>query len=126
MDEIRTLIQTKLSELTTIDCGEAIPDGMVENNQTYFGYELQEIWLGSDLNKNYTMEISLTGRLVRRKTMTENTTKIVDEALQELKEKLKELNFKYTYNDINTDNSFKKIYVKGIVHYNEINNEFVV
>lgn len=127
MDEIRTQIQSKLNELTDVICGEAIPDGMIENNQTYFGYELQEIYLNrSDFNKNYTMEISLTGRIVRRKTLTENTTQIVDLALEEIKEKLKELNFKYSYNDINTDNNFKKILVKANVRYNELNKEFIV
>lgn len=126
MDEIRTLIQSKLSEITSVDCGEAIPDGMVENNQTYFGYELNINYVSSDLSKNYTMEINITGRLVRRILMTENTTQIVDNALEEIKNKLKELNFKYSYNDINTDNSFRKILVKGFVRYNEINNQFIV
>lgn len=126
MEGIRTLVQSKLLEIPSLSCGEAIPDGMVENGETYFGYEIQEIHLNGDFNNNYTMEVSLTGRLVRRKTLTENTTQIVDTALENIKEKLKELNFKYTYNDINTDNNFKKIYVKATVRYNELNNEFIV
>lgn len=126
MEQIRTLIQSKLLEIPDLACGESIPDGMVEDGETYFGYELQEIHMGGDLNKNYTMEISLTGRLVRRKTLTENTTSIVDTALENIKIKLKELNFKYNYNDINTDDNFKKILVKANVRYNEINNEFIV
>ena len=63
---------------------------------------------------------------MRRKIPTENTTQIVDQALAEIKGKLKELNFKYTYNDINTDNNFKKVLVKANVRYNEINNQLIV
>lgn len=128
MEEIRNKIQAKLNEIPDLICGEAIPDGMVENGTTYFGYELMLNYVPqySDLNKNYTMEINLTGRIVRRKTSNENTLFIVDTALSNIKEKLKELNFKYSYNDINTDNNFKKILVKAYVRYNEINNELIV
>lgn len=120
------MIQAKLSQIEDLEVGVAIPDGMVEQGTTYFGYELQETYLGSDLGKHYTMEVSLTGRIVRRKNADENATQIVDTALENIKEKLKELNFKYTYNDINTDDNFKKILVKGLVRYNELNNEFIV
>ena len=128
MEEIRNKIQAKLNEIPNLICGEAIPDGMVENGTTYFGYELMLNCVPqySDLGKNYTMEINLTGRIVRRKTSNENTLSIVDTALSNIKEKLKELNFKYSYNDINTDTNFKKILVKAYVRYNEINNELIV
>lgn len=126
MEELRKLIQSKLTEIPLLSCGEAIPDGMVENGETYFGYELQEVYIDGDLGENYTMEVTLTGRLVRRKAMAENTTQIVDAALENIKEKLKELNFKYTYNDINTDSNFKKIYVKAHARYNQLNNQLIV
>lgn len=126
MEEIRKMIQARLSEIDNLEVGVAIPDGMVEQNTTYFGYELQEMYMGSDLGKNYTMEVSLTGRIVRRKNANENATEIVDAALENIKEKLKEMNFKYTYNDINTDDNFKKILVKALVRYNQLNNEFIV
>ena len=128
MEEIRNKIQAKLNEIPNLICGEAIPDGMVENGTTYFGYELMLNYVPqySDLDKYYTMEFNLTGRIVRRKTSNENTLSIVDTALSNIKEKLKELNFKYSYNDINTDNNFKKILVKAYVRYNEINNELIV
>lgn len=121
METIRNLIQAKLNEIEDVDSGVAIPDGMVKDGQTYFGYELQEIYLDSDLGNNYTMELSLTGRIVRRTSKKENTVKIVDNALEEIKAKLKELNFKYTYNDITLDDNFKKTLVKANVKYNELN-----
>ena len=126
MEQIREMIQEKLKEISDLEVGIAIPDGMVEEGTTYFGYELQEIYVGSDLGKNYTMEVSLTGRLVRRKSANENATAIVDAALENIKAKLKELNFKYTYNDINTDDNFRKILVKGTVRYNQLNDVFIV
>lgn len=126
METIRNLIQAKLNEIEDVDSGVAIPDGMVKDGQTYFGYELQEIYLDSDLGNNYTMELSLTGRIVRRTSKKENTVKIVDNALEEIKAKLKELNFKYTYNDITLDDNFKKTLVKANVKYNELNNTFIV
>lgn len=125
MEEIRIMIQEKLGEIENLSCGEAIPDGMVENGETYFGYELQETFVNGDLKRNYTMDISLTGRLVRRFQLNENTTEIVDTALENIKEKLKELNFTYSYNDINTDNNFKKIYIKANARYNELIKEIV-
>lgn len=126
METIRNLIQAKLNEIEDVDSGVAIPDGMVKDGQTYFGYELQETYLDSDLGSNYTMELSLTGRIVRRTSKKENTVKIVDNALEQIKAKLKELNFKYTYNDITLDDNFKKTLVKANVKYNELNNTFIV
>ena len=126
MDEIRVIIQSKLNEIKSIDAGVPVPDGMVEDGKTYFGYELQETYRGSDLSKNYTMQIDLTGRLVRKESTEENTLQIMDTALSDIKEKLKELNFKYSYNDISFQDGIRKILVKANVRYNEINNEFIV
>ncbi len=126
MDEIRKLIQSKLSELTSVECGVPIPDGMVEDGQTYFGYELQEEYRDSDLDRRYTMQIYLTGRLVRKESAEENTLQIMDLALEELKEKLKELNFKYSYNDISFQDGIRKILVKANVRYYEANKELII
>lgn len=126
MDGIRTLIQSKLSLLSSVNCGVPIPDGMVEEGETYFGYELQETWRGSDLDKRYTMEVSLTGRLVRKEKSTENTLQIMDQALESIKTALKELNLKYSYNDVSFQDGIRKILVKANGRYNEANNEFIV
>ena len=82
MEKIRELIQQELNKLD-FDCGIPIPDGMVTS--TYFGYELQEIYTSSDLNGSYKMEISLTGRLVRRNNIEEDTLKLLYEDLEKLK-----------------------------------------
>lgn len=127
MNDIRVLFQSHLSQIADIDCGPAKPDGLVELGKTYFGYELAENYRGSDFDKNYSMEISLSGRLVRKIDPTENSLQIIDEALEELKEKLKDLNVKYSYRDVSDyQDGFKKIVVTGTVKYNELNNKLIV
>ena len=37
---MRTLIQEKLNELKSVDSGEIISDDIIEDNITYFGYQL--------------------------------------------------------------------------------------
>lgn len=126
MKELRNLIQSKLNEISNVDSGVPIPDDVVENGKTYFGYELQEDNIGSDLEKNYTMQISITGRIVRKNIPDENTLEIIDDALDEIKKTLKGLNFKYSYRDITLENGIRKILVTGNAKYNEINKKIVV
>lgn len=126
MKEIRELIQSKLDKIENLESGVPIPDEIVEDGKTYFGYELQEDNAGSDLENNYTMEVSIIGRIVRKNNVTENTLEIIDEALKEIKKKLKELNFKYSYKDITLDNGIRKIQVSGSAKYNEINRKFII
>ena len=126
MDGIRTIVQSKLDLIDDVDCGVPIPDGMVENGQTYFGYEIQETYRGSDLNKRYIMQVDLTGRLVRKENSEENTLRIMDEALESIKEALKDMNFKYSYNDISFQDGIRKILVKANTRYSEENKTFIV
>lgn len=126
MKEIRELIQSKLDEIDNLESGVPIPDDIVEDGKTYFGYELQEDNAGSDLENNYTMQVSIIGRIVRKNNVTENTLEIIDETLKEIKKKLKELNFKYSYKDITLDNGIRKIQVSGSTKYNEINRKFII
>lgn len=122
MEKIRELIQQELNKLD-FECGIPIPDGMVTS--TYFGYELQEIYTSSDLNGSYKMEVSLTGRLVRRNNIEEDSLKLLYEDLEKLKQVLKNLNFKYSYNDINFDDNYRKIFVKANAFYYESNKELI-
>lgn len=124
MNDIRTYIQSKFNEISNVDCGVPIPDSIIEDGKTYFGYELQEDFNSSDCDKNYIMQISIIGRIVRKEDSTENTLLIVDEALSQIKAKLKEMNFKYSYKDITLD-EFRKIQVTGYVYYNELNKKLI-
>lgn len=126
MNGIREIIQSKLDEIENMECGVPIPDDIVEEGKTYFGYEIQEDYLNSDFDKNYTMQVNITGRIVRKNNSLEDTLKIVDEAISNLKIKLKDLNFKYNFKDITLENNIRKILVTGNTKYNEMNKKFIV
>ena len=117
---MRELIQSKFGLIQDVECGPPIPDSIVEEGTTQFGYELQENCLNSDTDSNYAMQVSIIGRIVRKDNPTENTLEIIDEALSSLKEKLKELKFKYSYKDISMDNGIRKIQLSGETKYSEL------
>ena len=120
MKEVRELFQSKFNDISTIESGPPIPDSIIEEGTTYFGYELQESFLNSDTDSNYAMQISIIGTLVRKDIATENTLEIIDEALESLKEKLKELHIRYSYKDISIDNGIRKMQVSGECRYSEL------
>lgn len=122
---MRDFIQSKLSEIVNLDCGELIPDDVIEDNITYFGYMLTHNLEGSDFEENFTYNVVLTGYVIRRKNAEENTTKIVDDMTEEIINKLKEINFRSSYQDVSIDNNIQKIRISGNGRYNEINNKIV-
>lgn len=123
---MREVIQSKLEELENIEVGRIIADDIVVENTTYFGYEISRNYIGSDLEKNYTYRQNLTGYVVRLLDTSENTQEIVDNAVEEIKEKLKDLNFKCSSRDINLTDNLIKVQITGYADYNEINNNFIV
>lgn len=122
---MRTVIQGKLQEIDTIDSGEMISDDIIEDNVTYFGYQVNKNFKDSDFEQNYTYRVSITGYITRRIKATENTTQIVDDASDEVMNKLKELNFKCSSEDVSIDNNIKKMKITGYTSYNEINNKLI-
>lgn len=122
---MRTIIQNKLNEIESVDCGELISDDIIEDNVTYFGYQVNKTFINSDFDHNYTYRVSLTGYITRRVQSTENTTQIVDNASDRVMEKLKELNFKCNSEDVSIENNIKKIKISGNATYNEINNKLL-
>lgn len=123
---MRTLIQNKLNEIENIDCGEPVSDNIVENNKTYFGYNINKMYMNSDMSRNYTYRVSINGHIVRRIDSTENTTEIIDNATDIIVDKLKELNFKCNTEDVSINNNIKKVRLSGYVEYNEINNRLII
>lgn len=120
MNDIRELIQLKLGMIANLEAGPPIPDDVIEVGKTYFGYEIQENCIDSDFDKNYIMQISIIGRLVRKNKRNENTLKILDETLTNIKNKFKEMNFRYTYKDVPLDDNIRKIQISAVAKYNEI------
>lgn len=123
---MRETIQSKLNEVKDVECGENVPDGLIENDTTYFGYTIQSDYINTDMDKNNTLKVTIIGYLVRRKKTTENTLKIVDDISNNIIKKLKELNFKLSIKDIDLDSNIQKKEIKGFVYYNEINNKLVL
>lgn len=122
---MRTLIQGKLNEISDVDSGEIISDDIVENNTTYFGYQIQKNYVDSDMSRNDTYKVTITGYVIRRIKPNENTTEIVDEATDEVINKLKELNFKCNSQDVSISNNIRKTRIDGYTQYNEINNKLI-
>lgn len=122
---MREYIQSKLNELSNIEIGSFIPDGMIENKTTYFGYQLQEDYQSSDTDKNDHIRVSIQGFVLRKVSTNEDTLQIIDEASNQIKNKLKELNFKVSLKDVTLDDDIRKIQVTGYVYYNEINNKLI-
>lgn len=122
---MRTLIQEKMNEITNIDSGEVISDDIVEDNITYFGYQINKNYINSDMERNYTYRVSIIGYIARRIKSEENTTEIVDIATDTIIKKLKELNFKCSSEDISISNNIRKVKITGYVEYNEINNKLI-
>ena len=122
---MRTLIQEKLNELKSVDSGEIISDDIIEDNITYFGYQLNKNYVNSDMEHNYTYRITIIGYITRRIKAEENTTKIVDITTESIIEKLKELNFKCSSEDVSISNNVRKTKIIGYGEYNEINNKLI-
>ncbi len=125
MKEIRELIQSKLDEIDNLESGVPIPDDIVENGKTYFGYELQETFISSDDSKNRISQIDINGRIVKKNISTENTLEIVDGITYEVINHLKDLNFKCNSKDITLENNIRKILITGYVKYDEKNKKLI-
>lgn len=123
---MRTVVQTKLNELANIESGEMISDDIIEDNVTYFGYQLTKNHIDNDFDMNCTNRVNITGYVSRRIQPIENTTQIVDDASEDIIDKLKELNFRCNLEDVSIENNIRKSRITGYVDYNEINNSLIV
>ena len=125
MDKLRETIQSKLEEIEDIEVSVEVPDDLLVKGTTYFSYSLYNNFQDSDFDKNYTYQVTLIGYIKRVQDDTEDTLKIVDKAQEEIKNKLKELNIKTSFQDVSIIDSIRKINVNGTVIYNEINYKLV-
>ena len=123
---MRETIQTKLEELTSVESGRTIPDDIIVENTTYFGYELNTTFVDRDYDKNTTYRVNIIGYLSRLINPSENTQSIVDQATTDIIDKLKELNFRCNSQDVSIDNDILKVQITGYTIYNEIDNKFIV
>lgn len=118
---LRQFIQSKLEEINDIEVGTELPDDMLVLNQVYFSYLLQSEYLDSDFDKNYTYDVALIGYLKVKTSTDTDSLLIIDNAQEKLKEKLKEINFTSSFNDVSIIDNIRKIQVVAHAKYNEIN-----
>ena len=121
MDELRSLIQSKLEEIQDIEVSAELPDEVIEKGKTYFSYSLARYYDGSDTDRNFVYRVVITGFIKRKNDLEENTLQIIDNAQDEIEQKLKELNIKTDFQDVSVLDNIKKIRVSGRVRYYELN-----
>ena len=122
---MRTDIQNLLEELTNIETGPEVPDDVLEEYTTYFSFSLNEQQIASDTDNKFTNRVNIVGYVKRLVKTNENTLQIVDNAVQDIISKLKELNIRCSYNDVSALDSVLKVRITGVGTYNEINNRLV-
>lgn len=122
---IRQFIQSKLNEITDIEVGTELPDDMLVLNTVYFSYLLVDNFINKDYEQNATRNIAIIGYLKVKSSMDVDSLDIIDKAQKELKNKLKEINFNATFNDVSIVDNIRKIQVRANALYNEINNGIV-
>ena len=122
MNKLRELLQSKFEEIQDLEVSPEIPDDVLEKGKTYLTFTLSKRYLEGDFDKNYTYRVNISGYIKRLQNDEENTLEIVDEMSNKIKEKMKELNIKSSFNDISVIDGIRKIQVIAYVSYNEINN----
>lgn len=122
---LRQFIQSELEDITDIEVGTELPDDMLVLNQVYFSYLLQNSYIESDFDKNYTYDVTIIGYLKVKTSIDTDSLYVIDNAQEKLKEKLKEINFKVSFNDVSIIDNIRKIQVVAHAKYNEINNGII-
>ena len=122
---LRQYIQSNLNELIDIEVGTELPDDMLVQDKVYFSYLLQDNFVDSDFDKNYTYNTSIIGYLKLKSSPEIDSLSVIDNAQKELKEKLKEINFHASFNDVSIIDNIRKVQVRAYGTYNEINNGII-
>ena len=122
---LRQFMLSKLDEITDIELGTEAPDDMLEENKVYFSYLLQNNYIDGDFDKNGTYNVAIIGYLKLKASIDIDSLRVIDNAQETLKNKLKELNFKMSFNDVSIIDNIRKIQVTANAKYNEINNGII-
>lgn len=121
---LRQFIQAKLEELD-IEVGTELPDEMLVEDKVYFSYLLNNNNIDNDFDRNGTYNVSIIGYLKLKSSPEIDSLDVIDKAQIELKNKLKEINFSVSYNDVSIIDNIRKIQVRANAKYNDINNGII-
>ena len=122
---LRKFIQSKLDEIDDIEIGTEVPDDMLVENIVYFSYLLNNNLINDDYENNGTYNVSIIGYLKLKTSIDVDSLDIIDTATKKLQNKLKEINFKVSYNDVSIIDNIRKIQVRAYAKYNELNNGII-
>lgn len=122
---LRKFIQNKLEELENIEVTTELPDEMLVENQVYFSYLLNSNLINKDFDNNFSYNVTILGYLKVKTSPDVDSLDIIDEAQEKLKNKLKEINFSSSFNDVSIIDDIRKVQVTANAKYNEINNIIV-
>ena len=122
---IRQFIQSKLDEITDIEVGTELPDDMLVLDKVYFSYLLNDNFINEDFEHNSTRRVSIIGYLKLKSSQNADDLLVIDNAQNKLEKKLKEINFKISFNDISIIDNIRKVQVRAYATYNEINNGLI-
>lgn len=120
MNDLRKLLQSKLSLIEGLSSGKAKPDDVIEEDEIYFGYELTTKTNNYGIEYRFTdMTITLTGRLVSKN----KSIAVMDAYTTAITGVLKELRFRYTVQDVTNYDYINKVVINGYTSLNEIDNK---
>ena len=119
VNDLRKLLQSRLSKIEGLSSGKAKPDDVIEENEIYYDYELTTSAENYGLEYQYSeFSITLTGRLVSKN----KSLAIMDSYANKIAQVLKDLRFRYTIQDVTEYNKINKVLINGHTSLNEINN----
>ena len=114
-NDLRIMIQSKLNEIGDLECGVVVGDDLIEEGKYYFGYKINTVGTRHNLDySNKTQMYTLTGYLSTKKGSLADLDAFTDAIV----DKLEELRFLVTTNDISTlDTEVRKVLITGSVRY---------
>lgn len=117
INDLRKLLQTRLSTIEGLSSGRAKADDVIEEDEIYYGYELTYSVEGSDQGYDYNeYTITLTGRLVSKN----KSIAVMDAMANEIAKVLLDLRFKYTIQDVTQYDKINKLIINGRTNMNTI------
>ena len=119
INNLRRMIQSKLTEIEGLECGIIVAQDMVETGRYYFGYDVRTSLNKRDLsydNEQYT--VSIVGYLSTKG----GTQKEFDDYLDTICEKLSELRFRPTTQDspITPDTGYRECMLTAYAQLNTL------
>lgn len=119
VNNLRRMIQSKLTEIEGLECGIIVAQDMVETGRYYFGYDVRTSLNKRDLsydNEQYT--VSIVGYLSTKG----GTQKEFDDYLDAICEKLGELRFRTTTQDspITPDTGYRECMLTAYAQLNTL------